>query len=54
MCKKDKAKLIYMLIETEVELKIQATVEGISLMQYIQKLLDTHAQSLRKNRNLTL
>jgi len=39
---------------TELELKIEAALREQTLNKYISHLLDLHAETLRKKRNLTI
>lgn len=50
----EKKKLIFYKVEAELELKIEATKQGKSLIRYIQEILENHADALNKKRNLTI
>ena len=50
----EKKKLIFYKTESELELKIEATKRGLSLIRYIQEILELQAENLKKKRTLTL
>ncbi len=51
---KTKPKTIRYLVDSEIEFKIQAAIDGKNLTKWLEKHLNDYAKELKKRRNLTI